>query len=178
MLFRSGDLLNNLVTTGRVVVANLPGIQQFLVIYPYVVEGAFTVVSKSPDTGLYDAHFGLIITNQAVCQNGYQGTDKRPPQDGSNRPMNTDARCTDPITKSNARGVQNLLPRVAPGFASSEASSPVVASYDPTTGKLHWGDPADDARVEQLGSPGTVAPATFGKDAWKWLFLQPLTAGK
>ena len=33
-------------------------------IYPYVVEGGFTVVSKSPDTGLYDAHFGLILTEQ------------------------------------------------------------------------------------------------------------------
>ena len=51
-------------------------------IYPYVVEGGFTVVSKSPDTGLYDAHFGMIITDQKVCHQGYEGTDTRPPQDG------------------------------------------------------------------------------------------------
>ena len=37
-------------------------------IYPYVVEGGFTVVSKSPDTGLYDAHFGMILTSEPpVC---------------------------------------------------------------------------------------------------------------
>ena len=62
-----GDLINNLVTTGDVIVKHLDGIKQILVLYPYVVEGGFTVVSKSPDTGLYDAHFGLILTNQPVC---------------------------------------------------------------------------------------------------------------
>ena len=49
---------------------HLDGIEQLLVIYPYVVEGGFTVVSKSPDTGLYDAHFGLIITDQPDLQAG------------------------------------------------------------------------------------------------------------
>ena len=45
------DLINNLVTTGDIVVKHLPGIRQILVVYPYVVEGGFTVVSKSPATG-------------------------------------------------------------------------------------------------------------------------------
>ena len=52
------SLINNLVTTGDIVVKHLPGLRQVLVLYPYVVEGGFTVVSKSPETGLYDAHFG------------------------------------------------------------------------------------------------------------------------
>ena len=77
-----GDLINNLVTTGDVVVKHLDGIEQILVIYPYVVEGGFTVVSKSPDTGLYDAHFGMILTDQPVCHRATSGTDTRPPQDG------------------------------------------------------------------------------------------------
>ena len=81
-----GELINNLVTTGDVIVKHLPGIEQILVIYPYVVEGGFTVVSKSPDTGLYDAHFGLVLTRPArSATRGYEGTDTRPPQDGSNR---------------------------------------------------------------------------------------------
>ena len=46
------------------IVKHLDGIKQILVIYPYVVEGGFTVVSKSPDTGLYDAHFGMILTTR------------------------------------------------------------------------------------------------------------------
>ncbi len=165
-----GSLINNLVTTGEVVVRHLDGIEQLLVIYPYVVEGGFTVVSKSPDTGLYDAHFGMIITDKAVCRAGYQGSDRRPPQDGSNRPMNENARCTEPPAVSNARGAQNVYPRPA---ASYDPSS-VVASFDPDTGELTWGErpPAE------LASPGSVAPPTLGKESWKWLFLQPLVADR
>lgn len=155
-----GDLINNLVTTGEVVVQNLDGVAQVLSIYPYVVEGGFTVVSKSPDTGLYDAHFGMIITDNAVCHKGYESTDTRPPQDGRNLPMNEQARCEEPPTVSNARGAQNLPP------------GRVVASYDQETGELTWGDRASRTQ----STPGTVAPRTLGEESWKWLYLQPLTA--
>ena len=50
--------------------------------------------------------------------------------------------------------------------------APVVASYDPETGRLRWGDQVDPAPAP---SRGTLAPTTFGEDSWKWLFLQPLT---
>lgn len=159
-----GELFNNLVTTGDIVVKHLPGIEQILVIYPYVVEGGFTVVSKSPDTGLYDAHFGMIITDNPVCHHGYEGTDTRPPQDGSNRPMNTKAGCREPATVSNPRGPQNL-PRAGAAYRAP------VASYDPDTGKLHWG-----AKIDPVLAPtGSLAPQAFGEESWKWLFLQPLT---
>ena len=76
------ELINELVTTGEVVVKHLAGVEQLLVVYPYVVEGGFTVVARSPDTGLYDAHFGMILTtNPEVCHAGYESTDRRPPQD-------------------------------------------------------------------------------------------------
>ena len=161
------SLINNLVTTGQIVVKHLDGLEQILVLYPYVVEGGFTVVSKSPETGLYDAHFGMVLTNDPpVCHHGYEGTDPRPPQDGSNRPMNTKAHCAEPPTVSNPRGAQNAPRRVA--FGSS--SSPVIGSYDPTSGKLHWG-----SRVpSRLASTGTLAPRTLGEESWKWLLLQPL----
>ena len=32
---------------------------------------------ETPETGLYDAHFGLILTEHHLCKAGYQGTDKR-----------------------------------------------------------------------------------------------------
>jgi phospholipid/cholesterol/gamma-HCH transport system substrate-binding protein len=160
-----GELINNLVTTGDVIVKHLDGIQQILVIYPYVVEGGFTVVSKSPDTGLYDAHFGMIITDNPVCHHGYESTDTRPPQDGSNRPMNVHAGCREPAAQSNARGPQNL-PRAGAAYRA-----PVIGSYDPDTHQMHWGKHVDPA----LAQPGTPAPSTFGEDSWKWLFLQPLT---
>jgi phospholipid/cholesterol/gamma-HCH transport system substrate-binding protein len=163
-----GSLLNNLVTTGNIIVKRLDGIKQVLVLYPYVVEGGMTVVGKSPDTGLYDAHFGLIITEAKPCVNGYGGTDRRKPSSGENRPMNVDARCTDPPTVSNPRGAQNAPRRAAPGY-----DSPVVGSFDPTTGDFSWGD-VDP----QLRSAGTVAPQTLGEESWQWLFLQPLTLGQ
>jgi phospholipid/cholesterol/gamma-HCH transport system substrate-binding protein len=163
-----GDLINNLVTTGQIVVKHLDGIKQVLVLYPYTVEGGFTVASKSPDTGLYDAHFGMIITNQKVCKQGYNAP-QRKPSDGSNAPMDENARCTEPPTVSNARGAQN-----APRRAGTLYNSPVVASYDPETGKLRWGGDIDP----ELAPTGTVAPQTLGEESWKWLFLQPLTAAQ
>ena len=164
------ELINNLVTTGEIVVKRLPGIEQLLVIYPYVVESGFTVVSKSPSTGLYDAHFGMILTNDPpVCHAGYESTDTREPQDGSNRPMNMEARCSEPPTQSNARGAQNAAPR-----AATDYDAPVVASYDPGTGRVTWG-----ARGSRDLSPaGSLAPRTLGGDSWKWLFLQPLASGR
>jgi phospholipid/cholesterol/gamma-HCH transport system substrate-binding protein len=160
-----GELVGNVATTGEVVVEHLPGIQQILSIYPYVVEGGFTVVSKSPDTGRYDAHFGLILTTNPVCHRGYEGTDTRPPQDRDDRPMNTNAGCTEPAGQSNARGVQNLQ------RAGAAYRAPVLATYDPDNGRLRWGDHVPGRRT-RAGSP---APASFGEDSWKWLFLQPLT---
>lgn len=158
------ELINNLVTTGEIVVQHLDGIEQLLVIYPYVVEGGFTVVGKSPD-GNYDAHFGLVLTSEPpVCTRGYEGTDRRPPQDGANRPMNEQARCAEPPSVGNARGAQNA-PRAATGF-----DSPVVASYDPTTGTVTWGEGQQLPQTE----PETLAPAGMGKESWTWLYLRPM----
>ncbi len=66
------SLLNNVRTTSEVVVANLDGVEHLLVVYPHVVEAGFTVVSKDPETGKYDAHFGLVLTPHQLCHNGYQ----------------------------------------------------------------------------------------------------------
>ncbi|HEX3932428.1 MAG TPA: MlaD family protein [Nocardioides sp.] len=162
------SLIDNLVTTGNIVVKHLAGLRQVLVVYPYVVESGFTVVSKSPETGLYDAHFGLVLTNDPeVCHAGYESTDRRPPQDGSNRPMNTKAHCSEPASESDARGAQH-----APANRPGAAYRTPVASFDPTTHRLTWG-PGVPARLADSGSP---APATLREETWKWLFLQPLTA--
>ena len=163
-----GELINNLVTTGEVVVKHLDGIEQLLVLYPYVVEGGFTVVSKSPGTGLYDAHFGMVLTdNPHVCLQGYEDTDRRSPLDGSNRPMNEAAACTEPASKSNARGAQNIrAPRAATGWG------PADFAYDPATGTVT----SDPAVVQRLERAGSVAPRSLGEETWKWLYLQPLLA--
>lgn len=161
-----GELINNLVTTGEVVVKHLDGIEQLLVLYPYVVEGGFTVVSKSPGTGLYDAHFGMVLTDSPpVCLEGYGGTDRRSPLDGSNRPMNEDARCTAPASKTNARGAQNIqAPRAATGWGDADFA------YDPESGTLT----SDPMAIDRLLGQRSVAPRTLGEDSWKWLYLEPL----
>ena len=158
-----GSLVNNLVTSGEIVVKHIDGVEQILVLYPYVVRGGFTVVSKDPATGLYDAHFGMVTTSDPpVCHRGYESTDRRPPQETGDRQMVMDAHCADPTT--NYRGAQHA-PRVGAAYRS-----PVVALYDPETGKLTWTDKVPT----QLVSHDTLAPAGFGADSWKWLFLQPL----
>ena len=164
------SLINNLVTTGDIVVKHLPGLRQVLVLYPYVVEGGFTVVSKSPETGLYDAHFGLVVTTDPeVCHAGYESTDTRPPQDGSNRPMNVKAHCAEPASQSDARGAQH-----APSNRPAAKYRVPVAWFDPARHHLTWGSRVPSP-LEDAGSP---APATLGEETWKWLLLQPLTAGR
>lgn len=157
-------LLDNLVTTGEIAVRRLPGIEQLLVLYPYVVEGGYTVVDKNPE-GLYDAHFGLILTEAPLCTGGYESTDRRTPDNRGNRPMNEDARCTESPAVTNARGAQN-----APRAATSFDPASVVGSYDRTTGSFTWG-----AAEAQDRSAGSLAPRSLGKESWKWLFLQPMT---
>ncbi|MCW2813234.1 MAG: mlaD 1 [Nocardioides sp.] len=166
-----GSLLNNLRTTGEIFVKNIEGLSQVLVIYPYIVEGGFTVAAKSTDgnSNHFDAHFGMILSSSAPCTKGYEGTNFRPPNDRfGNPPMNEDARCEEPASVTNARGAQNL-PRVSTSFARPDAF------FDPETGEVTYTDPADATPVAPWASGGTVAPRTLGKESWKWLYLEPMT---
>jgi phospholipid/cholesterol/gamma-HCH transport system substrate-binding protein len=160
-----GELVSRLVTTGEVVVKHLDGVEQVLVLYPYVVEGGFTVVSKSD--GFYNAHFGMILQqNPHVCNEGYDAKPRNPETERGNAPMDMDAHCAEPAATSNARGAQHA-PRPRAGAAYR---SPVVATYDHDTHRVHWGSESTGA----FSTPGTLAPRTLGEESWKWLFLQPL----
>jgi phospholipid/cholesterol/gamma-HCH transport system substrate-binding protein len=155
-----GQLINNLVTTGEIAVKHLAGTEMILVLYPYVVAGAYTVVDKSSDSGQYDAHFGMVLTNDpAVCHTGYDPGERRSPQDGSNRRMDMDARCTEARTKSNPRGAA-WAPRPAP-----------IATYDNGTDELTWSASATTPTVTYDGGA-----SLYGKDSWKWLLMQPFAA--
>lgn len=160
-----GQLINNLVTTGEVTVKHLDGIEQVLVVYPYVVEGGYTVVSKDPASGLYDAHFGLILTQEPhVCTEGYDPGQIRGPQDREDKPMDMDARCTEPQSQSNARGAQHA-PRAGAAYRA-----PVVGTYDRRTGTVQYTDASPSAAIGYTGGAASV----FGEESWKWLLLQPL----
>ena len=163
-----GKLINNLVVTGEVQVQNLDGIEMVMILYPYTVAGGFVVNAKTPETGLYDAHFGLILQQEPhVCTRGYESTNERTPQQRGNAPMNEDARCTEPATVSNPRGAQNAPKRVAP------ESLPELGTYDDTTGEFTY--TGDDPATEVTYTGGASA---FGKESWKWLLLQPLMPQK
>jgi phospholipid/cholesterol/gamma-HCH transport system substrate-binding protein len=154
-----GELLNEVLVTGKVVRKNLPGVRHLLSIFPVVVEGSFAVVDVG-HPGLAQAHFGLALTSQAPCKQGYESTKKRSPLDLQSRPFNTEVSCTEDPSKSNPRG-SSQVPRAAVGGTDS------IASFDPDTGELTWGE-AEETTVS------TAAPASYGEDAWKWLYLQPM----
>ncbi|MGH3501245.1 MAG: MCE family protein [Nocardioidaceae bacterium] len=157
-------LINNLITTGEITSAHIPGIRQILVIYPYVVRGGYTVIVKDPLSGMYDAHFGLVLTQEpVVCHHGYEGTDQRTPYKRKEVPMNVDAHCAEPQTQTSARGAQH-----APAYNRA----PVVAKYDPATQTLTPASQTPGANKHATGGQQKV----FGKDAWKWLLLGPLAA--
>jgi phospholipid/cholesterol/gamma-HCH transport system substrate-binding protein len=159
-----GKLINNLIVTGEVQIEHLDGLEMVLILYPYTVAGGFVVNAKTPETGLYDAHFGLILQQEpVVCHKGYESTNRRTPQERGNAPMNEDARCTEPPTVSNPRGAQNAPSRVAPD------SVPELGTYDESTGEFTYAGAEPDTEVTYTGGA-----SAFGKESWKWLLLQPL----
>ena len=158
-----GGLINNLVTTGQVVVKHLPGIRQVLVLYPYEVANGYTVVAKNREG--YNARFGFILNpNPAVCEKGYDPKEWRSPGDGSNKAMDMDAHCSEPASKSNARGSQN-----APRTGAAYRTGPDVGSYDMDRRTLTWGDQSS-ATVD-----GSDTSEVYGRDGWNSLLLGPVT---
>lgn len=163
-----GRLIQNLLTTGRISKLHLDGINQILVMYPYMVAGGYTVTAKDGE-GNFNARFGLILTQQAhTCTRGYDQSEVRVPQDRDDKPMNEDARCAEPVRSGenwvNPRGAQH-----APAHGRTAAFAPSVATYDVSTGEVTWNGTTDAGTPADAG----VDPAIFGKDAWKWMLVQP-----
>jgi len=159
-----GGLINNLVTTGEVVVKHLPGIRQILVLFPYEVASGYTVTAKNAEG--YNARFGFILNSKpAVCEKGYDPKEWRSPTDGSNKAMDEDAHCSEPPSTTNARGAQNA-PRAGAAYRTGTGAS--VATYDLRTRQLIWDDQTDpvvyDGGAERL----------YGGDSWQSLLWAPL----
>lgn len=156
-------LISNLVTTGEITVARLHGLEQVLVLYPYVVEGGFSVLGKDPVTGLHDAHFGMVLTEEPpVCNAGYETTQQRAPQNLEEIPLNTAAHCAEPQHQSNARGAQH--------HPAPLNRAPVVAEYDLANRTV---TPADAGTIDDP-VPSADAGQLTGEESWKWLLMSPL----
>jgi phospholipid/cholesterol/gamma-HCH transport system substrate-binding protein len=78
--------------------------------------------------------------------------------------MDVNARCTEPASKSNARGAQNA-PRASAAYRAAFGSP--IATYDTTKGTTTWSDQAGNV-VYDGG-----AAQLYGEDSWKSLLLQP-----
>jgi phospholipid/cholesterol/gamma-HCH transport system substrate-binding protein len=157
-----GSLINNLVTTGEVVVKHLDGIRQILVLYPYEVAAGYTVTAKSPEG--FNARFGLIMNPEPhVCVEGYDPKEWRDPLSTGDKKMDMDAHCAEPAAKSNARGAQNA-PRTGTAYRAP------VATYDLSTGRATWNDQEPATNVVYDGG----AAQLYGEDSWKSLLLLPV----
>ncbi|GAA1607422.1 MlaD family protein [Kribbella sancticallisti] len=163
-------LLGNLLTVSEITAVRLDAVEQLLVVYPAVSMGGYVVPAKDPGTGHYDAHFGLVLGfSPPACRAGYNGTDKRVPQDTTNKPANTKAACTaSPSSGTNVRGSQN---KPAPSSRTANRVGYGVG-YDPITGAA-GGTGGMPELV--LGSTGGQAEY-LGKDSWKALILGPVTS--
>jgi len=159
-----GSLINNLVTTGEIIVKHLPGIRQILVLYPYMVAGGYTVAAKNADG--YNARFGLIFNpDPVVCTKGYNVEERRTPtkpEDLLDKDMDEDAACTDTSPKINQRGSLHS-PRTGAAYPSP------IATYDLDTGSATWGDSTSGAGSEAAGA----APLS-GEDALEYLLFRPV----
>lgn len=107
-----GRLVEKMVTTNRVVRAHLPGIQGVLVLAPYGLEGAYSILAKDPATGKYAARFSLSMQpSPGICTNA---TPVRPPFDtspGSPERAAKVGKCTSPrIVATYDETTKRLLP--------------------------------------------------------------------
>lgn len=96
------SLLDNLSVAGKPLLENKIGLQSILVLYPYLLQGSFSVVAPSDEEGEYDAHFGLVLTpTPHTCSyyedgpgSGYR--ERRDPADVERREFDTSIDCTLP----------------------------------------------------------------------------------
>ena len=166
-----GVLLGNLITTGQIVEARLPGVEQLLVTYPVVVSEGFTTV---PGDGT--AHFGLVL-NLNDPQSCRYDTTQRVPQDTTYRAANTNVHCAaSPSTGTDVRGAQNAPAPGGPAGATNDATtyganglSSYMTGTDPTTGAAL----GPDGKPVQIAANGGEA-TLLGKDSWQWMLLGPM----
>ncbi len=175
-------LFDNLITFAQIQNVRLPAIRQVLLTYPNVVAGGFTVVPGDGTT-----HFGLVTEQEPpICEEGYEGTERRDPADTTLRTPNLNAFCAeDPATGVNVRGARNAprpgglqpFPEGRQGGGSATAGAPVrsfgdevaLADYDPISGHVITGE----GERFTFGSTAGAADR-FGSDSWRWMLLNPL----
>ncbi len=146
-------LLSNLVTLGKIGDARLPGVQEILVLYPFVISDAYTALDDIPTQGGDVAEFSAALTTAApACElpgtadSGYQSTTQR-----NENPSNTST--TTPFGLGGGVNLNTLCeaPDQAPNGVNGSASGTSEARGAPTVPR-----PAGDTTGEPGGSIGTT----------------------
>jgi len=155
--------LSNLVTTNQVLTANIPALEQMLVVFPHVIAAGFT---GTPGDGY--GHINLQFNNNVpACTKGYKPPSQwRPATDTSDAPIYP-AQCKsgDPLEMRGFRNAPQTGAHGSPGRAYR------VSTYDARTGQVDTGD-GQSLVLGNGGGPRTV----FGDDGWKWMLTGPVTA--
>jgi phospholipid/cholesterol/gamma-HCH transport system substrate-binding protein len=145
-----GNAVRDLVVANKPLKTNVLGLQSIFVLYPYLLEGSFSVlepeVKGGKQTGEWQANFGLAITDSTpTCTYAQNGEDsgyrkRRPEADiGDDLAFNTGVDCKVENNKIARQSSKSVLRRSAASGATSD---------------------------------GTTAT---GKDSWKWLLSDPVT---
>ncbi len=115
--------INNFVTAGKPLSENVLGLRAIFTLYPYLIEGSFSVLSPSTEAGEYDAEFGLVLTENEPppCTEGY-----RPRRDGEDItdvqfPFSNNIDCTMSPNSIVRQPSKTELNRTAPAASGKDA---------------------------------------------------------
>jgi phospholipid/cholesterol/gamma-HCH transport system substrate-binding protein len=147
-----GNAIRDLMIANKPLSENVLGLQAISILYPYLLEGSFSVldpvVKNGSKTGDYNATFGLVLTDPtATCSYAKNGKEasgyraRRPEATISDRAFETDTDCMVDNNNIVRQPKKTVLKR------SAASSGPGASESD--------------------------APTPTGKDSWKWLLLGP-----
>jgi len=145
-----GNAVRDLVVANKPLAENVLGLQAIFILYPYLLEGSFSVldpeVKGGKETGEYNATFGLVLTDTTpTCSYAQNGGDasgyrqRRSEASISDVEFDTDVDC-----------------KVADNTIARQPSKTVL-------------------RRAAAGTVTHEGPTATGKDSWKWLLSDPVT---
>lgn len=150
-----GNAIRDLLVANKPLAENVLGLQAIFILYPYLLEGSFSVIEREvkggKETGEYNANFGLVLTDlTSVCSHAQTGGERsgyrqrRTESAISDVEFNTDVDCKVEGNKIARQASKSVLRRAAAGSVT------------------HDGPSATDS-------------SSTAKDSWKWLLSDPVT---
>ncbi|WP_332663339.1 MlaD family protein [Aeromicrobium sp.] len=140
-----GNAIRDLVTANKPLSENVLGLQAIFILYPYLLEGSFSVLDKVPGTDDYNATFGLVLS-------------------GGNPPPPT---CTYDQNHGAASGYRE---RREEAVISDRAFD---TNLDCKVEDNHIARQPSKTVLKRSAASESDAPVPAGKDSWKWLLLDP-----